>query len=531
MTKSNPLKKGMKSSQLEVKFELLLELAPDAVVIVNRDGHIMLVNAQTETMFGYHRDELLGQSVEVLVPEQLRAMHVQHRNGYVSDPKTRPMGAGSELAGRRKDGSAFPVEISLSPMETEEGVLVTSIIRNITERKRVEEEIRRLNHELEQRVLQRTAQLERLRDRAEQYLEVAGVVMVVIDKEQKVTLMNKKGCEVLGYPQDEILGRNWFDHFIPERIRAEVKTVFKNLISEETEPLEYFQNTVLTKSNQERLIAWHNTVLRDEQGKIYATLSSGEDITEKAILEQKVRHAEKLAAVGQLTSGLAHEIGTPLGVISGRAEYMLRKMAEQDPLRENLQRIIAQIDRITKIVQQLLSFTRPKPLEVRPMHLVSMLQDTFLLFEHHFAKQGVKASLDCPETLPTVMADPDQIQQVCLNLILNAIQAMPQGGRLTIRVRPAALRHLSEDSVQDGYIEIEIADTGAGIPSEQLQKIFDPFYSTKEPGKGTGLGLNISETIVKSHGGRITVKSQVDEGTVFTIFLPIKRGSEEEGRG
>lgn len=522
MNKTTDTQQGKQGSHLEGKFELLLELAPDAVVVVDQEGKIRLLNARTEEMFAYHRDELIGKSVDILVPETLRDQHVKHREGFTREPTARPMVAGLDLTGRKKDGSTFPVEVSLSPLETEEGVFVTSIIRDVTERKRAEEEVQRLNIELEQRIDRRTAELKQLRDRAEGYLDVAGVAIVVIDKDQRVTLINKKGCEILGYSQDEIIGKNWFNHFIPMRLRGELKTVFNKIMSEEVVPVEYFQNPVLTKENSERLIAWHNAVLRDEDGKISATLSSGEDITEKALLEQKVQHAEKLAVVGQLTTGLAHEIGTPLSVISGRAEYVLRKMSQDDPLRDNLKRIIGQIERITKIVQQLLSFTRPKQPEIKAVDLSRLLKETFLLFEHQFMEQEISAVINCPDHLPKTMADPDQMQQVFLNLIVNAVQAMPKGGRLTFDVGPTVLRNHRDDSMGDGYIKIAIADTGTGISSENLKKIFHPFYSTKESGKGTGLGLNISESIVNSHGGRIDVKSKVGQGTVFTIFLPIK---------
>ncbi len=270
------------------------------------------------------------------------------------------------------------------------------------------------------------------------------------------------------------------------------------------------------------MIAWHNTVLRDENGSIYATLSSGSDITEKISLEQQVRQAEKLAAIGQLTSGLAHEIGTPLNVIMGRAEFMLRKMSAEDPLRQNLESIIAQIERITRIVQQLLSFSRPKPLQVEPVQLIPLLQGILSFLEYHIQGQDIKATLDCEQNLPEILADRDQIQQVFFNIILNAIQAMDQGGSLTIRVSQTIVREKRVDPVKDQYLKIEVADTGSGIPQDKLSKVFDPFFSTKEVGKGSGLGLTVSYELVKRHGGWIDVKSRVGEGSVFTVYLPLR---------
>lgn len=521
MKKSNH-KRGQEQHGSEAKLWGFLESAPDAIVIADRKGQIVLVNAQTEKMFGYQRDELIGEPVEILVPERFRKVHAEHRTRYLSEPSTRPMGAALDLVGRCKDGREFPVEISLSPMETEEGLLITSAIRDITERKRAEEEIRKLNQELEQRVIERTAELREEKNKAQKYLDVAGVIFTVIGADQKVILINKKGCEVLEYEENEIIGKNWFDLFLPQSVREQVKAVFVKLMAGEIEPVEYFQNPVLTKTGEERIIAWHNAVLRDEDGKIYAALGSGEDITEKLMLEQQIRQAEKLAAIGQLTSGLAHEIGTPLNVITGRAEYMLRKMSPEDPLRGNLERIILQIERITKIVNQLLSFTRTKPLEIKPLRLASMLQEVLSFFDHQMEQHGITKALDCSETLPEILADSDQIQQVCFNIVLNAIQAMPQGGKLTIHVSRTVPRHDREDLIKDQYIKIEIADTGIGISPEHLSRVFDPFFTTKEAGKGTGLGLAVSYSIARNHGGWISVKSQVGEGSAFCLYLPVK---------
>ncbi len=515
----SPFQKVKDGSPLYGKLELLLEFAPDAVLVIDKGGRILLANAQCEHLFEYDRDDLLGRSVEILVPDEFRNQHRSHRKAYDEKPATRLMGAGLDLYGQRKDGGRFPVEISLSPLETEEGPCVTAIIRDISERKHAENEIQRLNRELEQRVITQSAMIDRTTARSEQYLQVVGVAVVVIDREQHVVLMNKKGCEILGYAEDDIVGKNWFDHFIPDRMRHEVKAGFKDLISGTVTPLEFHENPVLTKDGHERLIAWHNTVLRDETGQIYATLSSGEDVTEKNVLEQKVRQSEKMAAVGQLASCLAHEIGSPLSVISGRAEFAQRKMAAEDPMRNHLAPIVTQINRITKIIQQLLRFTRPKPPKLRPLALGSLLRDTLILFEHQFEAQGIKVHFVGTDRLPKITADQDQIQQVFFNLIVNAVQAMPQGGALTLRTQAQVC---SRENVEATYLKIEVVDTGIGIPPEKIEKIFDPFYSTKGPGEGTGLGLNICENIVKEHGGWMEVRSHIGVGTSISVYIPLR---------
>src|SRR3990172_10895697 len=254
-------KKPFEINIIDKKFEGFLEFSPDAVMIINSDARIVLVNSMTEKMFGYHRDELLGKPVEILLPERFREKHVGHRKDYYSEPRMRSMGVGLNLFGRRKDGTEFPVEISLSPMGTENGVHAISFIRDVAEHKRVEEALRIARDELEKRVEERTAELLRAmgmleeniakreraektlraeRDKAQRYLDVAGVIIVVIDADQKVSLINKKGCEILGYEEKEIIGKNWFDRFVPERMRDVIKVTFLKLIAGEIEPVEYF---------------------------------------------------------------------------------------------------------------------------------------------------------------------------------------------------------------------------------------------------------------------------------------------------
>jgi PAS domain S-box-containing protein len=506
----------------------LLEHLPDAVVISDTEGRILFLNRRANDLFGYTGEELIGRPVETLVPDRFRRTHVAHRARYHSDPRTRPMGACLDLVGLRKDGTEFQVEISLSSMRMEETAVVTAVVRDVTNRKRVEEEIRTLNQELERRVEERTRALQEETELLQRYLEVVGVMIVVLNADQKVLLINKRGCEILGYTEAEIVGKNWFNHFLPNGMREPTREAFLKLMAGEVKPVEYFQNPVLTKSGEERTIAWHNTVLRDENGIIYATLSSGEDITERLTLERQVRQAEKLAAIGQLASGLAHEIGTPLNVIAGRAEYMLRKMPTGDPLRENLEPIIHQIERITRIVSRLLSFTRTAPLEKRPIRVGAMLSALLAFFEHQMDQHRIGGSLDCPETIPEILADPDQIQQVCFNVVHNAIQAMPQGGRLAVQVRRTVPRKRREDPVGDQFIRIAFEDTGVGIPSEHLPKVFDPFFTTKEVGQGTGLGLAVSYGIVRNHGGWMDVKSEVGRGSVFNVYLPIRLRTERD---
>ena len=524
--------------RLEVNLLGLLEFLSDAIVIINSDGRILLVNSQAEKMFGYHRDELLRKPVEILLPERFREAHVGHRAEYLSDHRIRPMGVGLNLSGRRKDGSEFPVEISLSPMETKEGLLITSVIRDITDRKRLEEALRIVHEKLEKRVEERTAELvralevleqnipkrkrveEALRESEERFkafMNNSVVVAWMKDEQGEYVYVNQAFERSFNIMLDDLRGKTDFDLWPAEVAKQLHENDMAILASDKGTEL---YETVPTPDGSPHDWMAFKFPFRDTSGKRFVG-GMAFDITEKVELERQVRQAEKLAAVGQLTTGLAHEIGTPLNVIMGRAEYMLRKMSPEDPLRENLERIIDQIERITKLVQQLLGFARPKPLRVRSMHLAPIIKEMLGLFGHQIVQQGITTALQWSDDLPEVMADADQIQQVLFNITLNAVQAMPRGGSLTIRANRTIRRQQREDPLKDQYLKVEIADTGPGIPADQVQKIFDPFFSTKDVGKGSGLGLTVSYSIMKEHGGWIDVKSRVGEGSVFGLYFPL----------
>lgn len=238
----------------------------------------------------------------------------------------------------------------------------------------------------------------------------------------------------------------------------------------------------------------------------------------KLELERSLRHSEKLATIGQLASGLAHEIGTPLSIISGRAELMKRRLEDKEETGKNLNVILLQTGRITKIIQQLLGFVRKKKPEQKSLNIGNLLETTLDFIEHQIQRQKVKIVKDIKENLPLMMGDPELLQQVFLNLILNALQAMPEGGTLRLSASP---KWIPKEGLEDGqrqYVEVCVEDTGVGMEKEVMENIFHPFFTTKE--KGTGLGLTVSQGIVQDHEGWIEVESEIGKGSLFKIYLP-----------
>jgi signal transduction histidine kinase len=232
------------------------------------------------------------------------------------------------------------------------------------------------------------------------------------------------------------------------------------------------------------------------------------DITDRKKLEEQLRKTERIAELGTLASGMAHEIGTPMNVILGRAEYLMDRVKDE-PTKKGLQTIIAQVERITRVMNQLLAFARRKPPERGPQQLQDIVENGLELFRERLEKGRVTVDMAVDNACPKVLADGDQMSQVFINLVVNALHAMPDGGSLRIR--------LGQDR---GMVKLTVGDTGHGIPSEALPRIFEPFFTTKEFGKGTGLGLTVVKGIIDEHQGTIAVDSEEGKGTRFTIVLP-----------
>jgi PAS domain S-box-containing protein len=351
----------------ETQARAILEAASQAILIVDQSGIIASVNRKTEEMFGYPRDVLHGQSLEILLPERLRSRHVEHRASFFRDPHVRPMGQGLDLLACRRDGTEFPVEISLSYVKTESGL----------------------------------------------------------------------------------------------------------------------------------------------QGLAFVT-----DISQRQAMERVTRQGERLAALGRLSAGIAHEVNNPIGIISSRIEIMLLD-AESSPLpgktTDDLRVLHRHAQRVARIAQGLLSFARESSGERGPVDLNHLAEETLLLIEKQVNKIGITIQRALASELPPILGDGNALQQVVLNLLTNARDALGSGGVITLETALVPGR--------PGGARLIVRDTGPGIPPDLLPRIFDPFFTTKP--EGTGLGLSISYGIVREHKGTIDVESLPGQGTAFTLTFPI----------
>lgn len=403
----------------EAKFQGLLDAAPDAIIAVDADGLIQLINRQAEAMFGYGREHLVGQSLELLIPERVRAQHPAHRDGYFGHPVTRPMGAGLELSARRSDGTEFPVDISLSSLDTEDGRLVTAAVRDVTDRKRSEA----------------------------------------------------------------------------------------------------------------------------EQATLEARLRRAEIDEARAHLEAQLQQSQRLESIGQLAGGVAHDFNNLLAGIMNYAELVAAGLSsalqrpaadpELSTVMADALEIVKVARRAAELVRQLLIFSRREVSQPVVLDLNSVVVEMERLLVRTIG-EDVDLRTSLREDLAHTRIDKGQLEQVLMNLVVNARDAMPDGGRLTLitsdfHADEAYAR--AHGIVAGRYVRLTVSDTGVGMAPDVVERAFEPFFSTKPKDRGSGLGLATVYGIVTQAGGDVTIYSEQGLGTTIRVNLPATTDDASAGAG
>jgi PAS domain S-box-containing protein len=480
------------------------------IFTIDKKGRITTFNRAAEEITGFKEEEVLNKDCCHI----LRSDLCEEKCPLKKTSETGKTFFGYEIMITNKAGNKIPVNITTSPLRTSNNEIIGAVenFRDLTKHKGL------------------WGKLRQERNRAQQYLNIAGVIIVAIDEKGVVTLINKKGCDVLGYQEEEIVGNDWFGLCVPERLKKELKGVFKKLMEGNNELVEYYENPILTKTGVERIIEWHNTLLRNEKGQIIGTLSSGNDITKRKQAEAELIRSEKLASLGQLAASVAHEVNNPLAGILVYLKLLHKKYTEKklqtEETENQLLKMEKELERTCRIIRNLLDFSRQSEPNVRPVDLNKVVEAALLLVGHQISLENIKLEKKLDSQLPFVLADFDQIQQVLMNIILNANQAMPDGGNLTITTSVAEGIKIGESL--KNTVRIDIKDTGVGIPQENLSKLFTPFFTTKEKGKGVGLGLPVVHGIVERHEGKIEVESELNVGTTFLIYLEVMDEKKEK---
>ena len=485
-------------------FESLLEAAPDAIVVVDSQGRIRLVNRQVEKLFDYTRDELIGQQVEILVPDSVKALHPQHRSGYMGDPRTRPMGAGRQLRARCKDGTEFPVDIGLSAIETAEGLLVSAALRDVTEVRKAEA----------------SGRLAAIVDSS-----VDAIIGENLDG--TITSWNPAAERLYGWQSAEAIGQDISIIYPPSKL-DERATILARL--REGERIDGLETVRMRHDGTMVECLVSVSPVRAEDGTIVGLASTGRDFTESVVtarqrerLERELQQAQRLESVGQLAGGVAHDFNNLIAVIMNYAEFVADELGDRPALRKDVEEIRRAAERAATLTRQLLIFSRREVAHPEILDVNSVVGETRKLLERTIG-ENIELVTTTASDLWAVLADRGQVEQVLMNLAVNARDAMPQGGRLAIETKNADLDEEFVSSkvglVTGPYVRISVADTGQGMTPEVADRAFEPFFTTKAKGKGTGLGLATVYGIVSEAHGKVALYTEPGRGTTVTVLLP-----------
>ncbi|MBN2637453.1 MAG: PAS domain S-box protein [Bacteroidales bacterium] len=511
----------------EKRFRMLAENFPDFVFRVSRDYRYIYVNPVIENAVGIPHKEFIGKTI-IELPIYGKLEQIDEITNFVRNTFIEGKTNDFEILLDTKTGKRI-FEFRFVPEKdaTENVVSVVIIARDITERKLAEKELAKYREKLEELVKERTVELEEARNKAQQYLDIAGVMLVAINADQEITLINQRGCEVLEVDYHEIIGKNWFNTFVPKKDRKSVKQGFKMLMSGQREQVEYYENPVVTQNGEERLIAWHNILLHDENGNINGTLSSGEDITERKKAEEQIKQlnndlqnrATELQIVNKELEAFAysvsHDLRAPLRHIDGFMELLeaYTKDSLDQKSHDYMNKISDSAKRMGELIDELLSFSRMarQKLLTNTIDLNVLVNEIIQDLIPEFKEREIKWNI---ADLPKIKGDKSLLRIVIVNLILNAIKFT--------RPRKQAIINIGYQKQKKTYIFF-VNDNGVGFDPAYKDKLFGVFQRLHRADEfeGTGIGLANVHRIISRHGGKVWAEGAINKGATFFFSLPL----------
>jgi len=488
-------------------YEMVMQRANDIILLLDEKGTITDCNEKALSVYGYSRDELVGFNASKIISPEAQP---PYRQRLTAEPPEE--GFLYDSIHVKKDGTRFPVEVSSRVIYFQGKKYYNGIVRDFSERARYQ------------------LMLIQERNRAQNYLNIAGSVIIVLDHEGNIELINKKGSELFGYPQDEIIGKSWFDHFIPANVRTTVREVFTQLMSGNIEGPEFFENSVLTATGEQLILHWHNALIKDENGRVTGTLSSGEDVT---VLRAKERELERLnqelearvqVRTGQLevankdlesfSYSVSHDLRAPLRSIDGFSLALLEDQSEKidEKGRDYLRRIRNASQRMAQLIDDILRLSRitRQSMSLQEVNISQMAKQ--ICAELAETNEYSKHTVTIGEGI-LVTADPGLMKIALYNLIQNAF-------KFSTGVADPAI--IVDSVIRNGVREIMIRDNGAGFEMRYAGKLFGVFQRRHTPQEfaGTGIGLTIVNRIIQRHGGSISAEAEPGKGATFYFRLP-----------
>ncbi len=388
----------------------------------------------------------------------------------------------------------------------------------------------RLEDEIKERRLLEEL-LTKEKNKAQSYLDVAEVMLIALDKEGKVDLINRKGCQILGYPPDEVVGKNWFDNFIDRTDKVDLLSVFSKVLNNESDTAKFSENNIITSRGEHRIIEWHNTRVTNDEGRVTGTISCGTDVTEqkkseseKQAIQAQLFQSQKMEAIGTLVGGIAHDFNNMLQAIIGYSELLFEDMKPGQPGQYEVKTVIQTAHGGAELVKKLMAFGQQALSFPVEFDLNKQIRELGVLLSRTLP-QEVDVILSLSDGAYMIYADPNQMDQCIMNLAINGAEAMPNGGVLNIKTENVMLSEefCSRNPGLDpgSHLALSISDTGRGMDEKTLSRIYEPFFSTKQRGstRGTGLGLSVVKGILDKQGSLITCVSEPGKGTTFTIYF------------
>ncbi|MBZ0157671.1 MAG: PAS domain S-box protein [Alphaproteobacteria bacterium] len=524
-------------------YQKLLEVAPDAMIFVEKSGRLALVNAQAERLFGYSREELIGGDVHMLIPERFRKQHRENISRFFAQPRTRPMGSGLKIYARRKDGTEFRADISLSPLEIDGEVLVIAAIRDISERVRAEEQIE-FDYQV-QRVISTILKialepvsldeqlgriLELIISITDPALEAKGLIYLLDAASGEYVLKARNGFSETGetspeeipeYPKPEVQPGLSCEVSYTGHADAPYEMIYTHRSSFGHYCIPICEGGTILGLLSIFAKEWPMARPREEvffravAHTLAIIIKRSQTEAERKKLLERLSQAEKLAALGRISANVAHEIRNPLTVVGGFARRLQRSAAQETREREYADFIVSEVSRLEEILRDVLSYARTTTLQLREYRIHEIIDDVLKMYEERCSQHSVTVRKSY-RYADGVVVDKNRAREVIINIVANALDAMPGGGTLTAGTA-------QEDVEGKPFVTVTISDTGEGIPADRLNKIFEPFFTTKVTEKGVGLGLSISRKIMEDHGGFITVESVAGKGTTFTLYFPQRK--------
>ncbi len=486
-------------------YATLVNLCHAAVISAGPDGKVRSWNPAAEELFGYSAEEAIGMPVEALVSAEIRGRHAGAFRRRLESSAREPFRRIIAGGGIRKDGTSVPIEASLAVGRQGSEQVFNAVIRDMSEHLGV---VEKLNDALQ-----------RLRF----HVERMPLAYIVWDVEFRVTEWNPAAQRMFGYSKDEAIGRHAYDLIVPPDAQAAVDKVWADLLRGATPS--HSVNANVRKDGSRFMCEWFNTPLRASAGEIHGVASMAQNVSEREAAESRIREAQKLESLGVLASGVAHDFNSLLMIILGNTALLRSLKGLPSRAIEQIELIEEAGSRADHLIKHLLAYARTGRHNPQPTDLNEVIRQSLTFVRSTLGKKH-RLDLQLSDRVGIIAGDRNQIEQVILNLCLNARQAMTNGGAITVATRPCHLiaEQIAESVLNDAqpgeYVEMVVSDTGCGMDEATAKRIFDPFFTTKSDGHGLGLAAVLG--ILRQHGATAVVESRLRQGTRMHVFFPVQ---------